>query len=62
MSLDERVLSAWFATAQEFGPAPSAILEWTGNGDRKEATDTPGSEISVSVVAGEGFEPPTHGL
>ena len=39
-----------------------AILEWTGNGDRKEATDTPGSEMSVPVVAGEGFEPPTHGL
>ena len=39
-----------------------AILEWTGNGDRKEVTDTPASEMSVSVVAGEGFEPPTHGL
>ena len=39
-----------------------AILEWTGNGDRKEATVTPASEMSVWVVAGEGFEPPTHGL
>ena len=39
-----------------------AILEWTGNGNRKEVTDTPGSGMSVSVVAGEGLEPPTHGL
>ena len=31
-------------------------------GDRKEATVTPASEMSVWVVAGEGFEPPTHGL
>ena len=39
-----------------------AILEWTGTGDRKEMTDTPGSGMSVSMVAGEGLEPPTHGL
>ena len=38
------------------------ILEWAGNGRRKGATDTPGSGMSVSVVAGEGFEPPTQGL
>ena len=38
------------------------ILEWAGNGGRKGATDTPGSGMSVSVVAGEGFEPPTQGL
>ena len=34
-----------------------AILEWTGNGEKKEATDTPGWGMSVSVVAGAGFEP-----
>ena len=39
-----------------------AILEWTGNGTKKGATDTPGSGMSVSMVAGEGLEPPTHGL
>ena len=38
-----------------------AILEWTGNRDRKEATDTPGSGMSVSVVAGVGFEPTPSG-
>ena len=32
------------------------------DGEKKEATDTPGSVMSVSVVAGEGLEPPTHGL
>ena len=32
----------------------SALLEWTGNGEMKEVTDTPGSGMSVSVVAGEG--------
>ena len=39
-----------------------AILEWTGTGAKKGATDTPGSGMSVSMVAGEGLEPPTHGL
>ena len=34
-----------------------AILEWTGNGNKNEGTDTPGSGMSVSVVAGVGFEP-----
>ena len=38
------------------------ILEWAGNGRGKGATDTPRSGMSVSVVAGEGFEPPTQGL
>ena len=32
-----------------------AILEWTGNGAKKEVTDTPGSGMSVSVVAGERY-------
>lgn len=36
-----------------------AILEWTGSGDEKEVTDTPGSRMSVSEVAGAGFEPAT---
>ena len=35
------------------------ILEWTGNGDEKGKTDTPSSGMSVSVVAGVGFEPTT---
>ena len=39
-----------------------AILEWTGNGHKKEVTDTPGSGMSVSVVAGAGFEPITFRL
>ena len=38
------------------------ILEWAGNGRRKGATDTPGSGMSVSVVAGAGFEPTTFRL
>ena len=38
------------------------ILEWAGNGRGKKATDTPRSGMSVSVVAGEGLEPPTRGL
>ena len=38
------------------------ILEWTGNGAEKEKTDTPISGMSVSVVAGAGFEPATFRL
>ena len=38
------------------------ILEWTGNGAEKEKTDIPGSGMSVSVVAGAGFEPATFRL
>ncbi len=38
------------------------ILEWAGSGKGKGATDTPQRAVSVSVVAGEGFEPPTQGL
>ena len=38
------------------------ILEWTGNGAEKEKTDIPGSGMSVSVVAGVGFEPTTFRL
>ena len=38
------------------------ILEWAGNGRGKKATDTPGSGMSVSVVAGVGFEPTTFRL
>ena len=38
------------------------ILEWTGNGTEKEKTDTPISGMSVSVVAGVGFEPATFRL
>ncbi|MDE0149983.1 MAG: recombinase family protein [Rhodospirillaceae bacterium] len=33
------------------------ILEWAGNGSGKGVTDTPKSGMSVSVVAGAGFEP-----
>ena len=36
------------------------ILEWTGT--EKEKTDTPLSGMSVSVVAGAGFEPATFRL
>ena len=35
------------------------ILEWTGSGAGNEKTDTPLSGMSVSVVAGAGFEPAT---
>ena len=38
------------------------ILEWTGTGAEKEKTDTPISGMSVSVVAGAGFEPTTFRL
>ena len=38
------------------------ILEWTGSGAEKEKTDTPVSGMSVSVVAGAGFEPATFRL
>ena len=37
------------------------ILEWTAKGRRNE-TDTPSSGMSVSVVAGAGFEPATFRL
>ena len=36
-----------------------AILEWAGNGHEKAKTDIPMPEMSVSVVAGAGFEPTT---
>ncbi len=36
----------------------ATIVEWT----RKNKTDTPGSGMSVSVVAGRGFEPLTFRL
>ena len=39
-----------------------AILEWTGNGHEKTKTDTPMTGMSVSVVAGAGFEPATFRL
>ena len=38
------------------------ILEWAGNGGGKGATDIPKSGMSVSVVAGVGFEPTTFRL
>ena len=38
------------------------ILQWTGGGTEKEKTDTPASGMSVSVVAGAGFEPATFRL
>ncbi len=38
------------------------ILKWTGNGAEKGKTDTPSSGMSVSVVAGVGFEPTTFRL
>ena len=38
------------------------ILEWTGTGAENEKTDTPLSGMSVSVVAGVGFEPTTFRL
>ena len=36
-----------------------AILEWAGNGRENTKTDIPMPEMSVSVVAGLGFEPAT---
>ena len=38
------------------------ILEWAEGGSRKGATDTPKTGMSVSLVAGAGFEPATFGL
>ena len=38
------------------------ILELTGNGAEKKKTDIPMPEMSVSVVAGAGFEPATFRL
>ncbi len=38
------------------------ILEWTETGTEKEKTDMPISGMSVSVVAGAGFEPATFRL
>ncbi len=38
------------------------ILEWTGNRPETTKTDTPISGMSVSVVAGVGFEPTTFRL
>ena len=38
-----------------------AMLEWAGNGDGRHRTDTPARGMSVSVVAGAGFEPATLG-
>ena len=39
-----------------------AILRWAGNGHETTKTDTPSSGMSVSVVAGAGFEPATFRL
>ena len=39
-----------------------AILEWMGSQALKNKTDTPSSGVSVSVVAGVGFEPTTFRL
>ena len=38
------------------------ILEWAGSGRKNTKTDILMPEMSVSVVAGEGFEPSTFGL
>ena len=39
-----------------------AVLEWTAKGAKGNETDTPSSGMSVSVVAGAGFEPATFRL
>ena len=38
------------------------ILDWTARQSQKNKTDTPAAGVSVSVVAGGGFEPPTFRL
>ena len=38
------------------------ILEWTARQGQKNKTDTPAAGVSVSVVAGGGFEPLTFRL
>ena len=38
------------------------ILEWAGNGSQNTKTGIPMPEMSVSVVAGVGFEPTTFRL
>jgi site-specific DNA recombinase len=40
----------------------ATIIEWTERVGRKNRTDIPGSGMSVSVVAGVGFEPTTFRL
>ena len=40
----------------------ATIVEWTERTGRKNKTDIPGSGMSVSVVAGAGFEPATFRL
>ena len=39
-----------------------AVLEWTAKGAKENATDAPAPGMSVSVVAGAGFEPATFRL
>ena len=41
---------------------PCTILEWTARSGPKNKTDTLGARVSVSMVAGAGFEPATFGL
>ena len=38
------------------------IIQWAGGGTGKRANDTPQNGMSVSVVAGAGFEPATFRL
>ena len=38
------------------------IIEWVETGNREKATDIPQGGMSVSMVAGAGFEPATFGL
>ena len=42
--------------------ALGTIFEWAGSGRKNTKADIPMPEVSVSVVAGEGFEPSTFGL
>ncbi len=38
------------------------ILEWAGAGDKRRRANAPSPNMSVSVVAGVGFEPATFRL
>ena len=60
-SLIERIVLAPGAMNATLHGDLGTILEWTAKGRRNE-TDTPSSGMSVSVVAGAGFEPATFRL
>ena len=53
---------AWAETDVKLVGDLGTILEWTGDGDRRHHADAQVPKMSVSVVAGAGFEPATFRL